>query len=53
MNWQIYLSVILGILALIYVIRRSFRQLKISEHDPKCENCPVADLNESKSYYSD
>jgi hypothetical protein len=49
MNWQVYLSVILGILALIYVVRRSIRQLKISETDPKCDNCPVADLNEPKS----
>jgi hypothetical protein len=50
MNWQVYLSVILGILAVIYVIRRSIRQFKISEPDPKCDNCPIAEFNELKPH---
>ena len=41
---QTILAVIIGIAALIYVVKIIIKQLSQSEKNPKCENCPVPDI---------
>jgi hypothetical protein len=45
---QNILTIIIGIVALGYVIRIFPRQLSKSEVDPKCENCSVPELMNPK-----
>ncbi len=45
---QTVLAIIIGIAAFIYVIKIFIRQFSKSENNPKCENCPIPDLQKSK-----
>ncbi len=44
---QTVLAIIIGIAAFIYVIKIFIRQFSKSENNPKCENCPIPDLQKS------
>ncbi len=44
---QNILAIIIGIVASIYVIKIFIRQFSQSEKNPKCENCPIPDLQKS------
>ncbi len=44
---QNILAIIIGLTAFIYVIRIFIRQFSQSEKNPKCENCPIPDLQKS------
>lgn len=44
---QNIITVIIGMAALIYVLRMIIRQFSQSETNPKCENCPIPDLKKS------
>ena len=48
MDWQNLLAVVLGLTALIYVIRDFMKQVKKPEVDPKYDDCPVPDLMDKK-----
>ena len=51
MDYQFVFAVVIGLLALLYVLRRLIRQTTHIEKDPKCEDCPVTDeqlINEKK-----
>ena len=41
---QTGLAIIIGITALIYVVWIFIKQLSHSEKNPKCENCPIPEL---------
>ncbi|NHZ85439.1 MAG: hypothetical protein GWP19_06120 [Planctomycetia bacterium] len=45
---QTVLAMIIGIAAFIYVIRIFIRQFSKSENNPKCENCPIPNMQKSK-----
>ncbi len=44
---QTVFAIIIGIAAFIYVIKIFVKQFSRSEKNPKCENCPVPDLQKS------
>ena len=41
MDYQLVFAVVIGLLALLYILRRLIRQTTHIEKDPKCEDCPV------------
>jgi hypothetical protein len=41
MDYQLIFAVVIGVLALLYILRRLVRQTAHIEKDPKCEDCPV------------
>ena len=41
MDYQFVFAVVIGLLALLYILRRLIRQTTHIEKDPKCEDCPV------------
>ena len=41
MDYQLIFAVVIGLLALLYILRRLVRQTTHIEKDPKCEDCPV------------
>ena len=41
---QIVITILIGIVAFIYVLKIIINQLSQSEKNPKCENCPVPEL---------
>ena len=43
MDYQLIFAVVIGVLALLYILRRLVRQTTHIEKDPKCEDCPVLD----------
>ena len=49
---QTVLAIIIGIAALIYVLKIIINQLSQSEKNPKCENCPVPEIlrKQNKSF---
>lgn len=48
MDIQLILTIMLGIAAAVYVIRKVVRQFSHVEKDPKCDNCPAVDPKRSK-----
>ena len=44
---QTVIAILVGIAAFIYVIKIIITQLSQSEKNPKCENCPIPDLQKS------
>ena len=44
---QTVLAILIGIAAFLYVMKIFVKQFSRSEKDPKCENCPVPDLQKS------
>jgi len=48
MDWQNLFAVVLGLTALIYVIRYFMKQVEKPEVDPKCDDCPVPELMDKK-----
>ena len=54
MDMQLLVAVIIGALALIYIVFRFKKQLYQVEKDPKCDQCPVPEIdqdNNNKRYY--
>jgi len=50
MDYQFVFAVVIGLLALQYILRRLIRQTTHIEKDPKCEDCPVPESRqEAKS----
>ena len=50
MAYQFVFAVVVGLLALLYILRRLSRQTTHIEKDPKCEDCPVPESRqEAKS----
>ena len=46
---QTVIAILIGITAVIYVVKIIINQLSQSEKNPKCENCPVPEiLNKQK-----
>ena len=45
---QNILAIIVGITALIYVVKIIIKQFSQSENNPKCENCPVPEIIEKQ-----
>ena len=45
---QNVLAILIGIAALIYVIKMIIRQFYQSEKNPKCENCPIPEIINQK-----
>ena len=43
MDYQLIFAVVIGMLALLYILRRLLRQATHIEKDPKCEDCPVSE----------
>ena len=43
MDVQLFLAIIIGVLAILYLFNRFKRQFTQIEKDPKCEDCPVPD----------
>ena len=43
MDYQLIFAVVIGVIALLYILRRLVRQTTHIEKDPKCEDCPVID----------
>ena len=41
MDYQLIFAVVIGMLALLYILLRLLRQTTHIEKDPKCEDCPV------------
>ena len=41
MDYQLIFAVVIGMLALLYILCRLLRQTTHIEKDPKCEDCPV------------
>ena len=41
MDWQFITAIILGLLALSYVVKVLKKQLDVPETDPKCDNCSI------------
>ena len=41
---QNILAIIIGAVALFYVLKMIINQLSQSEKNPKCENCPVPEI---------
>ena len=41
MDYQLIFAVVIGLLALLYILRRFIRHTTHIEKDPKCEDCPV------------
>ncbi len=41
---QNVLAILIGIAALIYVLKIIINQFTQSEKNPKCENCPIPEL---------
>ena len=41
MDYQLIFAVVIGMLALLYILRKLLRQTANIEKDPKCEDCPV------------
>ena len=41
MDYQLIFAVVIGMLALLYILRRLLRQTSHIEKDPKCEDCPI------------
>jgi len=41
---QTIVALIIGLMALLYVFRKFFRQFYKPETNPKCENCPVTEF---------
>ena len=48
MDYQLILAVVIGMLALLYILRRLLRQTTHIEKDPKCEDCPVPETEDRK-----
>ena len=46
---QTELAIIIGIIALIYVVIIFGRQLFQAEKNPKCDNCPVPEMINKKN----
>jgi len=44
---QNIITVLIGIAALVYVLKIFVKQLSKSEINPKCENCPIPELMKS------
>ncbi len=49
MDYQLIFAVIIGLLALLYILRKFIRQTTHIEKDPKCEDCPVPDSRKQDS----
>ena len=45
---QTVIAIMIGAAALFYVIKIIVRQFSKVETDPKCDNCPVPDLKNTK-----
>ena len=45
---QTVLAILVGIIALIYVINIFGKQLFQAENNPKCEHCPIPELHKKK-----
>ena len=41
---QTVIAIVIGIAALVYVLKIVIKQLSQSEKNPKCENCPVPEI---------
>ena len=48
---QNILAILIGIAALIYVIKIIIKQFLQVETNPKCENCPIPKLMDSSQRY--
>lgn len=46
---QTVVAILIGIVALIYVIKIFTKQFSHIETNPKCENCPIPDLIKSST----
>jgi hypothetical protein len=46
---QNFIAIIIGMAALIYVVKKIMGQFTKTETDPKCDNCPVPDLKKSNN----
>lgn len=44
---QTVLAIVIGIAAFVYVLKIIIKQLSQSEKNPKCENCPIPNLQKS------
>ena len=41
---QTIIAIMIGIAALLYVVRIFAKQFTQSENNPKCENCPIPNI---------
>ncbi len=48
MDWQTIIAIMVGLVAVVYVMHIFLRQFNKPEVDPKCDNCPVPDLMNEK-----
>jgi len=49
MDWQTIIVAIIGVVALLAVIRKFYRQFFKPESAPECDNCPVPDIQKKNS----
>ena len=52
MDVQLFLAIIIGVLAFLYLFNKFRRQFTQIEKDPKCEDCPVPNeklINDKKN----
>ena len=43
MDVQLFLAIIIGVLAFLYLFKMFKKQFTQIEKDPKCDNCPIPD----------
>ena len=48
---QNILAILIGVVAFIYVLKIVIDQLSHSEINPKCENCPIPELQKKAKPY--
>ena len=45
MDIQVFITMGIGIVAIVYILFRFTRQLSETEKSPKCEHCPIIEVD--------